>query len=193
MSSKEEAQIRAFYAKHNPSKLEEDGYVAKFVSHFGSDADKMNAKLREQYGEDLSSFSAGEAVEDASAAGGGAERYDRTQTTEQAASLKAFRDALELDKASERARTFCTDGTLLRYLRARNWKQADSLKMIKASIKWQEETKPETVKCPKCLKDPMAHNMRVVGFDKHGRPVIYTCFRQAHDRFNAEANMKHSE
>jgi hypothetical protein len=33
--------------------------------------------------------------------------------------------------------------------------------------------------------------MRVVGFDTLGRPVLYTCFSQAHDRWEPTANVKH--
>jgi hypothetical protein len=99
---------------------------------------------------------------------------------------------LQLDSRSERAKAFCSyDGTLLRYLRARDWKIPAATKMLEASLKWREEVKPEEVRCPKCANDPMAHNMRTCGLDSLGRPVIYTCFRQAHDRWNAEANMMH--
>jgi hypothetical protein len=119
------------------------------------------------------------------------ERFDIPATTEQAGILKDFRQSLELDTRSDSARAFCTDGTLLRYLRARNWKIKDAKKMLDASLAWRDEMNPEQVRCPKCAKDPMAHNMRCVGLDSLGRPVIYTCFRQAHDRWNAEANMMH--
>ena len=31
----------------------------------------------------------------------------------------------------------------------------------------------------------------MIGFDKLNRPIIYTCFGQANDRFNPEQNVQH--
>jgi hypothetical protein len=40
---------------------------------------------------------------------------------------------------------------------------------------------------PKPLKNPLALNLRIIGNDKDGRPITYTCFSQAHDRFDVDS------
>ena len=45
--------------------------------------------------------------------------------------------------------------------------------------------------CTQCLKNPYAHSLRVAGFDKLNRPIIYACFGQANDRWGPEENIQH--
>lgn len=41
-----------------------------------------------------------------------------------------------------------------------------------------------------CAKNPYALNMRCVGYSED-RPVMYTCFSQANDRYNTELNIQY--
>lgn len=45
---------------------------------------------------------------------------------------------------------FCSDACILRYLRARNWNVKKAVKMLKSSLKWRLEFKPEDIHwvCP---------------------------------------------
>ena len=52
-------------------------------------------------------------------------------------------------------------------------------------------TRPSLPHATQCLDNPYAHCMRVVGFDRLNRPIIYTCFGQANDRFDPEGAVKH--
>ncbi len=87
---------------------------------------------------------------------------------------------------------FCSDDTtLLRFLRARDHEPGPALSLLLRTLQWRETEQPRSVRCPKCADNPLSHNMRVIGFDKLGRPVLYTCFSQAHDRWEPTANVKH--
>ena len=65
--------------------------------------------------------------------------------------------------------------TCRRYLVARQWKVDKAYKQIKETIEWRIKEKPELQKfeeSPKCLKNPCALSMRLVGFDQANRPVM---------------------
>ena len=65
-----------------------------------------------------------------------------------------------------------------------------------STLKWRANEDPagrELWQATKCLKDSLALSMRIVGWDSHGRPIGYTCFREAHDRFDADDNLEHLE
>lgn len=85
----------------------------------------------------------------------------------------------------------CTQHTALRYHRARPASSEKAFEMLLHSIRWRAETRPQSIRCPKCAVDPLSHNLRCVGFDAALRPIMYTCFSQAHDRFSPSANLAH--
>ncbi|KAL0368807.1 UNVERIFIED_CONTAM: Phosphatidylinositol transfer protein C [Sesamum calycinum] len=41
---------------------------------------------------------------------------------------------------------YCSDASIARYLRARNWNVKKAVKMLKASLKWRLEYKPEEIR-----------------------------------------------
>lgn len=51
-----------------------------------------------------------------------------------------------LGQLAERLPNFCSDASILRYLRARNWDVQKSGKMLKETLKWRLECKPETIR-----------------------------------------------
>lgn len=77
------------------------------------------------------------------------------------------------------------------FLRARNWDVAAALEQMKGCLKWRMDTRPWEVKCNACTQDPITHTMRQVGWDAKGRPVMYSSFKQAKERWNVEQNMQH--
>lgn len=41
---------------------------------------------------------------------------------------------------------YCSDASISRYLRARNWNVKKAVKMLKATLKWRLEYKPENIR-----------------------------------------------
>eukprot|EP00471_Norrisiella_sphaerica_P003743 CAMPEP_0184490614 /NCGR_PEP_ID=MMETSP0113_2-20130426/18334_1 /TAXON_ID=91329 /ORGANISM="Norrisiella sphaerica, Strain BC52" /LENGTH=308 /DNA_ID=CAMNT_0026874571 /DNA_START=15 /DNA_END=941 /DNA_ORIENTATION=- len=103
---------------------------------------------------------------------------------------KKLHDGPEIAGPYRKDEKFMTDSCLRRYLDANEGNVKRALKQLQATIEWRRTYKPWEP-CSKCLKDPFAHNMRVVGFDTKGRAVIYSCFAQAYDRWDADKNLKH--
>ncbi|GER41992.1 Sec14p-like phosphatidylinositol transfer family protein [Striga asiatica] len=68
---------------------------------------------------------------------------------------------------------YCSDASIARYLRARNWNVKKAVKMLKATLKWRLEFKPEDI----CWDDVAAEAetgkiYRSNYKDKYGRPVL---------------------
>ncbi|XP_074645463.1 phosphatidylinositol transfer protein 3-like isoform X2 [Tubulanus polymorphus] len=74
---------------------------------------------------------------------------------------------------------FRKEETLTRFLKAREWKLNDAESLLRATIDWRRENRPLQMDCRWCRERPGFHNMRQVGFDELGRPIIYACFAQA--------------
>ena len=87
--------------------------------------------------------------------------------------------------------------TCRRYLVARQWNYQAAQAQLLTTLQYRHETDPAKRafwESPKCLANPLAMNMRIVGWDDVlERPIACTCFRQAHDRYNAADNMVHVE
>ncbi|CAM9001505.1 unnamed protein product [Rhodiola kirilowii] len=83
-----------------------------------------------------------------------------------------------LGNVPEKLSTFCSDGTISRYLRARNWNIKKATSMLKDTIKWRLEYKPEEIRWVKFHPEDVAHEgetgkvYRSKFFDKYGRPVL---------------------
>ncbi|CAB9516673.1 SEC14-like protein 5 [Seminavis robusta] len=89
---------------------------------------------------------------------------------------------------------FCDLETCRRYLVARQWSLEKAQEQLVSTLQWRATTNPrktELWQSPKCLNNPLALNMRVVGYDADGRPIGYTRFSEAHDRWDADANIEH--
>uniref|UniRef100_A0A803ME30 CRAL-TRIO domain-containing protein n=1 Tax=Chenopodium quinoa TaxID=63459 RepID=A0A803ME30_CHEQI len=73
----------------------------------------------------------------------------------------------------EKLSKFCSDDLISRYLRARNWNVKKATKMLKDSLKWRLEYKPEHI----CWEDVACEAdsgkvYRSTSVDKEGRPVL---------------------
>eukprot|EP00927_Polykrikos_kofoidii_P038773 TRINITY_DN3318_c0_g2_i1.p1 TRINITY_DN3318_c0_g2~~TRINITY_DN3318_c0_g2_i1.p1 ORF type:complete len:431 (-),score=43.59 TRINITY_DN3318_c0_g2_i1:188-1480(-) len=86
---------------------------------------------------------------------------------------------------------FVDEACARRYLRAHNGIVDSAASALAATIRWRAATKPASLECSACQTNPHSHNLRIVGLDSTGRPVIYTCFSQAQLRFVPEASMEH--
>ncbi|KAL4022879.1 hypothetical protein IC575_016625 [Cucumis melo] len=78
-----------------------------------------------------------------------------------------------LGPLSGKSSIYCSDLSVLRYLRARNWNVKKATKMLKATLKWRSEYKPEEIQW-----DEVAHEAETGKVycadckDRHGRTVI---------------------
>ena len=98
-----------------------------------------------------------------------------------------------LASGNDALRAWCDDACVRRYLRARDGSVPKASAMLRATIAWRQgPAQPGRAVCAKCAASPHAHNLRLVGFDEPGgRPVLYTDFGNAHDRFEPRPNTAH--
>jgi len=123
-------------------------------------------------------------------------------TQEQIALVKRLHDHLASEYAAEwegcgiaaPMLAFLSLETCRRYLVARQWNWKKAAAQLRGTLEWRAETQVWTKRfcnSPGCVDNPMAMCMRVVGVDDAGRPVIYTTFLQAPDRWNNDHVQEH--
>ncbi|KAK4381012.1 CRAL-TRIO domain-containing protein C23B6.04c, partial [Sesamum angolense] len=68
---------------------------------------------------------------------------------------------------------YCSDASIARYLRARNWNVKKAVKMLKASLKWRLEYKPEGIRWDDVSMEAETGKIYRSNYkDKYGRPVL---------------------
>ncbi|KAK9166815.1 hypothetical protein Scep_002006 [Stephania cephalantha] len=68
---------------------------------------------------------------------------------------------------------YCSDASIARYLRARNWNVMKATKMLKETLKWRHEYKPEKICWEEVAHEAETGKIYRSNFtDKHGRPVL---------------------
>ncbi|KAL8491382.1 hypothetical protein ACS0TY_023129 [Phlomoides rotata] len=68
---------------------------------------------------------------------------------------------------------YCSDATISRYLRARNWNVKKAVKMLNASLKWRQEYKPEDIRWDDVAMEAETGKIYRSNYkDKSGRPVL---------------------
>ncbi|CAJ1971787.1 unnamed protein product [Sphenostylis stenocarpa] len=74
---------------------------------------------------------------------------------------------------SGKASIFCSDACISRYLRARNWNVKKAAKMLKLTLKWREENKPEEIRWEDVAHEAETGKIyRSNYIDKQGRTVL---------------------
>jgi len=69
--------------------------------------------------------------------------------------------------------TFSSDASISRYLRAQNWNVKKATKLLKETLKWRLEYKPEAIKWEEVAREAETGKMYRSNYaDKHGRSVI---------------------
>lgn len=90
---------------------------------------------------------------------------------EEEAKLNELRSSL--GPLNELTEHFCTDACLYRYLRANNWSHKKARKMLKETIKWREQYKPEQIKWEAVGKEAETGKIFRANFcDREGRTVL---------------------
>ncbi|KAF5955447.1 hypothetical protein HYC85_008303 [Camellia sinensis] len=68
---------------------------------------------------------------------------------------------------------YCSDASISRYLKARNWNVKKATKMLKDTLKWRLEYKPEEIRWDEVAREAETGKIyRSKYADKHGRPVL---------------------
>ncbi|XP_076898277.1 phosphatidylinositol transfer protein PDR17-like [Bidens hawaiensis] len=74
---------------------------------------------------------------------------------------------------SSRAKKFCTDACLKRYLEARNWKLEKAKKMLEETLEWRSHYKPEEIRWDEVAQEGETGKVSRASFiDRVGRPVL---------------------
>ncbi|KAK4274093.1 hypothetical protein QN277_017375 [Acacia crassicarpa] len=74
---------------------------------------------------------------------------------------------------SGKALIYCSDESISRHLRARNWNVKKAAKMLKQTLKWRAEYKPEEIRWEDIANEAETGKIYRSNFtDKHGRPVL---------------------
>ncbi|XVE95343.1 hypothetical protein REPUB_Repub02eG0088600 [Reevesia pubescens] len=73
----------------------------------------------------------------------------------------------------EKLAIYCSDAAIARYLRARNWNVKKATKMLKETLKWRAEHKPEEIRWEEVAHEAETGKIyRSNYIDKHGRTVL---------------------
>ncbi|XP_020579537.1 random slug protein 5-like [Phalaenopsis equestris] len=90
---------------------------------------------------------------------------------EKKAKIREVRKLLE--PVPEKLLLYCSDASIARYLRARNWNVKKAAKMLKETLKWRLEYKPEDIKWDEIAQEAETGKIyRSNCFDKHGRSIL---------------------
>lgn len=74
---------------------------------------------------------------------------------------------------SDKASVYCSDASISRYLRTRNWNVKKATQMLKQSLKWRKEYKPEEIRWEEVADEAETGMMyRPNYYDKYGRSVL---------------------
>ncbi|XP_038899982.1 phosphatidylinositol transfer protein 3-like isoform X2 [Benincasa hispida] len=78
-----------------------------------------------------------------------------------------------LGPLSGKSSIYCSDPSILRYLRARNWNVKKATKMLKATLKWRSEYKPEEIQWDEVAHEAETGKVYCANYnDRHGRTVL---------------------
>jgi hypothetical protein len=92
-------------------------------------------------------------------------------TEEEQAKIEEVRKLL--GPLPEKLSSFCSDDAVLRYLRARNWHVKKATKMLKETLKWRVQYKPEEICWEEVAGEAETGKIyRSSCVDKLGRPVL---------------------
>ncbi|XP_022773169.1 random slug protein 5-like [Durio zibethinus] len=98
--------------------------------------------------------------------------YEKSLTTEeQQAKISEIRRLI--GPLPEKLANYCSDAAIARYLRARNWNAKKATKMLKETLKWRAEYKPEEIRWEEVAHEAETGKIyRSNYIDKHGRTVL---------------------
>ncbi|GAM17640.1 hypothetical protein SAMD00019534_008150, partial [Acytostelium subglobosum LB1] len=95
----------------------------------------------------------------------------KTLTPSQLEAFKILRKNLS-DLQDVESQQFCTDRCLLRYLRARNYHIEKSEKMLRATLEWRKQNRPQDIKFSEVVEMAKSGAIYQNGRDRMGRPIV---------------------
>ncbi|EEF48472.1 phosphatidylinositol transfer protein 3 isoform X1 [Ricinus communis] len=73
----------------------------------------------------------------------------------------------------EKLSIYCSDASITRHLKARNWNVKKAMKMLKETLKWRAEYKPEEIRWQEVASEAETGKIYRSNYvDKHGRTVL---------------------
>ena len=96
-----------------------------------------------------------------------------------------------LVETDDALKAWCTRANVERFLRADRGNLDKATKRLLDTLRWRKENRPETKMCTACFSvDVRSHYMQHVGWDKHGRALVYSDIGMARDKAPA-TNVEH--
>ncbi|TYH35566.1 hypothetical protein ES332_D13G201700v1 [Gossypium tomentosum] len=78
-----------------------------------------------------------------------------------------------IDPVVDKLPVLCSDASILRFLRARNWNTKKASKMLKETLKWRLQYKPEAIRWEDIAQEAETGKVYRANYcDKLGRPVL---------------------
>ncbi|XP_050211978.1 uncharacterized protein LOC126662128 isoform X2 [Mercurialis annua] len=98
--------------------------------------------------------------------------FEKSLTTEeQQAKINEVRKLV--GSLPEKLSIYCSDASITRYLKARNWNVKKAIKMLKETLKWRAEYKPEEIRWEEVSSEAQTGKIyRTSYIDKQGRTVL---------------------
>lgn len=89
-------------------------------------------------------------------------------------------------------KVFCTQGTYVRYLRARQFNVHKASKMLKETLKWREQYKPEAITWDSIQSEAALNKVTILDeFDNEGRPIVFMRPRNEKQSSDNELKLKY--
>lgn len=112
-------------------------------------------------------------------------------STDQEDSLNQFIQVLQTDMTlNDKEREFCNEACLIRYLVARDWNVSKAHKMLRNTLKWRQEFKPETIQFEDIRKCADSGKIYQLGYDKVGRPLLVMTPARENSKLDNDTNLK---
>ncbi|KAK9742575.1 hypothetical protein RND81_03G183200 [Saponaria officinalis] len=99
------------------------------------------------------------------------ESHEKSVTQEQQQKIDEVRSTV--GPIPETLRRYCSDASIARYLQNQNWNVQKATKMLKESLKWRSEYKPDEIRWEDVAHEAETGKIyRSTSVDKKGRPVL---------------------
>ncbi|XP_014500409.1 random slug protein 5 [Vigna radiata var. radiata] len=116
-------------------------------------------------------------------------QYEMVVSQEQQAKITEVRELI--GQLSDKESVYCSDASISRYLMSRNLNVKKAAQMLKQSLKWRKEFKPEEIRWEDVAADAESGSIYRPNYqDKYGRSVIVITPRRQNSK-SLERQVKH--
>ncbi|WPT11003.1 Phosphatidylinositol transfer protein 3 [Picochlorum sp. SENEW3] len=106
--------------------------------------------------------------------------------------LQLEKEVSSIVEAHPPHKVFCTQGTYVRYLRARQFNVHKASKMLKETLKWREQYKPEAITWDIIQSEAALNKVTILDeFDNEGRPIVFMRPRNEKQSSDNELKLKY--